>query len=89
MVTRAQSVLKHNTNIPEQNDAHLDHVVNSMFDVEEKVNHPQSVAISDDGNPSCIDNSSDLPNRFVETETLNWEEIINLDREKLQKLQMP
>ena len=51
---------------------HLDHVVNSMFDVgEQKVNDPQSVTISDDGNPSCIDDSSDLPNLFVETETLN------------------
>ena len=61
MVTRAQSVLKHDTNIPEQNDAHLDHVVNSMFDVgEQKVNIPQSVTISDDGYPSCIDDSPDL-----------------------------
>ena len=88
MVTRAQSVfLTQDTNIPEQYDAHLDHVVNSMFDVgEQKVNVPQSITISDDGNPSCSDESKDLPNLFVETETINWEEIINLDRRKLQKL---
>ena len=73
--------MKQDTNIPEQNGAHLGHVVNSMFDVgEQKVNLPQSVTISDDGNPPCIDDSQDLPNLFVETETLNWEEIINLDR---------
>ena len=59
-----------------------------MFDVgKQKVNAPQSVTISDDGNPSCIDDSPGLPNLFVETETLNWEEIINLNRGKLQKLQ--
>ena len=89
MVTRAQSVfLTQDTNIPEQYDSHLDHVVNSMFDVgEQKVNVPQSVTISDDGYPSCIDDFPDLPNLFVETETFNWEEIINLDRGKLQKLQ--
>ena len=59
-----------------------------MFDVSElKVNLPQSVTISDDGNPSCIDDSPFLPNLFVETETLNWEEIINLDRGKVNKLQ--
>ena len=33
VVTRAQSVLKQDTNIPEQNDADLDHVVNSMLAV--------------------------------------------------------
>ena len=59
-----------------------------MFHVgEQKVNLPQSVTISDDGNPPCIDDSLDLPHLFVETESLNWEEIINLDRGKLQKLQ--
>ena len=86
VVTRAQSVLKQDANIQQQNNAHSDHVVNSMFDVgEQKVNLPQSVTISD--NPSCVDDFPDLPNLFVETETLNWEEIINLDRGKLQKLQ--
>ena len=88
VVTRAQSALKQDTNIQEQNDAHLDHVVNPMFDVgEQKVNLPQSVTISDDDIPSCIDDSPYLPNLFVETETLNWEDIINLDRGKLQRLQ--
>ena len=59
-----------------------------LFDVgEQKVNVPQSVTISDDANPSFIDDSPDLPNLFVETEILNWEEIINLDRGMLQKLQ--
>ena len=87
MVTRAQTVLKQDKNIQEQNDAHLDTVL-ILFDVrEENVNLPQSVTISDDGNPSCIDDSPGLPNLFVENETLNLEEIINLDREKLQKLQ--
>ena len=61
VVTRAQSVLKQDTNIQEQNDAHLDHVFNAMFDVgEPKVNLPQSVTISDDGNPSYIDDSQAL-----------------------------
>ena len=88
VVTRGQGVLKQDTNIQQQNDAHLDHVVNSIFDVgEQKVNLPQSVTISDNGNPFCVDDSPDLPNLFVETETLNWEEIINLNRGKLQKLQ--
>ena len=39
VVTRAQSVLKQDTTIQEQNGANLDHVVNSMFDVGElKIN---------------------------------------------------
>ena len=60
------SVLKQDSNIQEQFDAHLDHVVNSMFDVgEQQVNLPQSVTISDDGNPFCIDDFPDLPNLFV------------------------
>ena len=59
-----------------------------MLDVgEQKVDFSQSVTTSDDGTPSRVDDSPDLPNLFVETETLNWEEIINLDRGKLQKLQ--
>ena len=71
-----------------KNDAHLDHVVNPILDVgEQKVDFPQSVTTSDAGNPSHVDDSPDLPSIFVEPETLNWEEIINLDRGKLQKLQ--
>ena len=72
VVTRAQSVLKQDTNIPESNDAHLDHVAHSMLDGgEQKVNVSQSVTISDYDNPSCNDDSPDLPNLFVETETLH------------------
>ena len=79
MLTKAQSsVLKQETNVEQKNNAHVG---------EQKVDFPKSETISDDGNPSRVDDFPDLPNLFVETETLNWEEIINLDREKLQRLQ--
>ena len=67
---------------------HIDHVVNSVLDVvDQKVDFPQSVTTSDDGNPFLVYDTPDLTNLFVETETLNGEEIINLDRRMLQKLQ--
>ena len=48
-----------------------------LFDVgEQKFDFPQSMTASDDGNPFHVDDYSDLSNLFVETETLNWEEII-------------
>ena len=77
-MSRAQSiVLKQNTNVEQNSNAHLDHVVNSIFDVgEQKFDFQQTMTASDDGNSFHVDDYPDLPNLFVETETLNWEEII-------------
>ena len=78
-MSRAQSsVLKQNTNVEQKNNAHLDHVVNSIFDVgEHKFDFQQTVTASDEGNPFHVEDYPDLPNMFVETETLNFEEIIS------------
>ena len=88
-MSSAQSiVLKQKTNVEQKSNAHLDHVVNSMFDVgEQKFDFQQTVTASDDRNPFHIEDYPDLSNLFVETETLNWARNHLLDRRKLQILQ--